>query len=71
MSKERSKLSLPKLSWQRSVCEVCGKAFDYPGKRKPHTCNSGECRHKYHYKIDPTTWASYAPTLFDVTTSVE
>lgn len=65
MSEPRRKLTLPKVDWKTATCEVCGEPFDYMGKRRPHTCQTGECRYKYHYKIEPKTWATYQPTLFD------
>ena len=57
--------SLPKLSWKTTTCEVCGASFDYISRRKPHVCKQGDCIYKYEYKIEPHTWASYQPTLFD------
>ena len=62
---EKSKLVLPDFQWKTTTCEVCGCAFDYLSKRRPHTCRSGECRYKYHFNIDRRSWASYQPTLFD------
>jgi len=51
--------------WKTATCEVCGRSFDYLSPRRPRTCPDGECRYKYHYKIEPHSWASYQPTLFD------
>ncbi|MFQ5499575.1 MAG: hypothetical protein ACE5FH_07875 [Candidatus Zixiibacteriota bacterium] len=59
------KLTVPKLYWQKATCVVCGNSFDYISMRRPRTCNNGDCRHAYHYKIDPHLWASYQPTFFD------
>nr|MBN2276111.1 hypothetical protein [candidate division Zixibacteria bacterium] len=57
---------LPDLEWKTAVCEVCGEIFEYFAKKKPHTCKNGECRYRFDHKINPHTWASYQPTLFDV-----
>lgn len=65
MPETNRKLTLPKVAWKTATCEVCGEPFDYMGKRRPHTCQTGECRYKYHYKIEPKSWATYQPTLFD------
>jgi hypothetical protein len=51
--------------WKTGTCEVCGRSFDYLTARRPHTCPDGECRFKYHFRIEPETWASHQPTLFD------
>ena len=56
---------MPKLDWKATTCEVCGRSFEYIGKKKPHICKDGECIYKYQHKIDPEKWASYQPTLFD------
>ena len=64
MNKNTS-VKLPKLNWKTATCEVCGKSFDYMTKRKPRTCNSGDCQYKFHYKIDVTSWATHQPNLFD------
>jgi len=65
MSDSTPSISIPKSSWRTATCEVCGGQFDYLGTRRPHTCKNGDCLYKYHYKIEPRTWASYQPTLFD------
>jgi len=57
--------SLPKFEWKKATCVVCGESFDYLSKRRPATCRSGECRYRYHYKIDREQWADYQPSLFD------
>lgn len=57
--------SMPTLAWRKATCRVCGETFDYSSRRAPATCRSGECRYKYHYKIDTHKWADYQPTLFD------
>lgn len=59
------KAKLPKLNWQKTSCEVCGKTFDYLTKKRPRICKNGDCQYKFHYKIDETKWASYQPGLFD------
>jgi len=59
------KTSLPKLNWRTTTCEVCGKPFDYLSKKRPKTCNDGNCQYKFHYQIDKKSWATYQPTLFD------
>lgn len=58
-------IGLPKLSWKSATCEVCGRSFDYLGKRRPHACKNGDCQYKYSYKIAPETWFSHQPGLFD------
>ena len=65
MKQDNHGLSLPKMNWKKATCEVCGEAFDYSSKRPPHTCKKGECKYKYEYKIDPQSWASHQPELFD------
>jgi hypothetical protein len=65
MSKENNSPSLPDLNWKQARCDVCGETFDYMSKRRPPTCKKGECKYKYEYKIDPQTWASHQPGLFD------
>ncbi len=47
------------MNWQKATCEVCGASFDHLKKRRPHTCNNGECQYKYHYQVDRREWASY------------
>jgi len=59
------KLETPDLIWRRTTCRVCGKGFDYSSRRAPAVCRDGDCRYKYHYKIEPQTWADHQPTLFD------
>jgi len=61
----KPKPEIPDLPWRKATCEVCGASFDYLKRRKPHTCNRGECRYKFENEIDRTSWASYQPTLFD------
>lgn len=56
---------LPRLDWKTATCEVCGRAFEYIGKKKPHICKDGECIYKFQHQIEPEKWASYQPTLFD------
>lgn len=65
MKKSSGKITLPKLIWKKTTCEVCGETFDYNGKRRPHTCKNGECLYKYQYQIKTDQWASHQPTLFD------
>ena len=65
MSKNGHSLSLPSLKWKQATCEVCGETFDYSSKRRPPTCKKGECKYKFEYKIDPQSWASHQPELFD------
>jgi len=67
MARTEDKITLPKLDWKTATCEVCGKAFQYFGRVRPHTCKDGDCRYKYKHRIDPHTWASYQPNLFDST----
>ncbi|MFH1686716.1 MAG: hypothetical protein ABIE70_04255 [bacterium] len=57
---------MPELAWRRGTCPVCGEGFDYLNQRQPSTCNNGDCRYRYRYKIEPSSWADYQPTLFDV-----
>ena len=65
MSSEKRGLSMPDLEWKQATCEVCGETFDYMKKRRPPTCQKGECKYKYEYKIDQQSWASHQPGLFD------
>ena len=62
---ESGRIKLPEFSWQTATCPVCGETFDYLSRRRPRTCNTGECRYKYHYGVDKKDWASYQPTLFE------
>ncbi|HOD67447.1 MAG TPA: hypothetical protein PK186_12320 [candidate division Zixibacteria bacterium] len=62
---EKPKISLPDLNWKTATCVVCGKPFDYHG-RKPKTCRDGNCRYRFEYKIEPDKWAGRQKTLFDV-----
>ena len=57
--------TLPNLNWKKASCEVCGETFDYIKKRRPHTCNKGDCQYKYQYRIDEDTWATHQPDLFE------
>ena len=67
MTEKMPKLTLPSLDWKSATCEVCGKTFDYLGKRRPHTCKDGNCRYMYEHKISPEKWASHQPGLFETT----
>lgn len=58
------KISLPDLNWKTATCVVCGKPFDYHGRRKPKTCRNGACRYRYEYKIEPEKWAGHQNNLF-------
>lgn len=58
-------ITIPDLAWKRGTCCVCGKSFDHLNQRQPATCKDGDCRYKYRYKIDHSSWADYQPTLFD------
>jgi hypothetical protein len=60
-----SKKVMPKLDWKTTTCEVCGNSVDYLSKRRPKTCNNGECQYKFHYKINKSSWATHQPSLFD------
>jgi len=55
---------MPDLPRHKAICEVCGKEFSFYGKRRPHTCHDGECRHAYHYNIRPESWANHQFDLF-------
>ncbi|HKK21115.1 MAG TPA: hypothetical protein VJ983_06560 [candidate division Zixibacteria bacterium] len=65
MSRASESLTLPQLNWKKATCEVCGDNFDYIGKKRPHTCKKGECLYKFQYNINPQTWASHQPGLFE------
>ena len=65
MANSLPKLTLPDLDWKTATCEVCGKPFDYLGKRRPHTCKDGNCRYVYANKINPDKWATHQPGLFE------
>jgi len=67
MTEKHKKLSpkLPSMDWKSATCEVCGEVFEYFGKKRPHTCKNGDCRYRYEHQIEPKTWASYQPNLFD------
>ena len=65
MADKMPKLTLPQLDWKSSTCEVCGKPFDYLGKRRPHVCKDGNCRYTYENKINPEKWAAHQPGLFE------
>lgn len=56
---------LPQLNWKKTKCEVCGNEFDYFTSKRPRVCKNGDCKYKFHYKIDQKSWAGYQPTLFD------
>jgi len=60
-----NKTKLPQLNWKQATCEVCGKEFDYFTPKRPRVCKNGDCKYKFHYKIDEKSWVSYQPTLFD------
>ncbi len=64
MSDDKPRLNMPDLPRHKTICEVCGREFSFYGKRRPHTCNDGECRHAYHYNIRPDTWANHQFDLF-------
>ncbi len=62
---DKPKISMPTLDWKTATCIVCGKPFDYHGKKKPKICRDGGCRYKFEYNIDPDKWAGHQSGLFD------
>jgi hypothetical protein len=64
MESKRTDIKLPNFQWRETPCEVCGNVVKYLNKR-PHTCNNGDCRYKFEYKINKESWANHQPGLFD------
>ncbi len=64
-TKPDRRIVLPDLDWKTATCPVCGDGFDYLTKRRPRTCNKGECLYRYHYEIEKNRWVGHQPDLFD------